>query len=81
MAENLSEGSQVIYRGELPEEWPSTGTVVALEDDSSGDQVVTVEFGNPGQVQDILASELERTPADAQHYDDDGNPFEHPGRP
>jgi hypothetical protein len=34
------------------------GTVTAVEDDASGDQVVTVEF-DCGLTQDILASELE----------------------
>jgi hypothetical protein len=34
------------------------GTVTAVEDDASGDQVVTVEF-DCGLTQDILASELQ----------------------
>lgn len=75
MAKNLSEGSKVRYAGDLPEDWDRNGIVVAVEDDASGDQIATVEFGLPGQLQDIPASELERDPIDAQHYDDDGNPF------
>jgi hypothetical protein len=76
MAKNLSEGSRVRYNGDLPEGWDRTGTVVLIEDDASGDQIATVEFGTPGMTQDIPASELERDPMDAQYYDDDGNPFE-----
>jgi len=75
MAKNLSEGSKVRYYGDLPEGWGPDGIVVAVENDASGDQVATVEFDRPGQVQDIPASELERDVTDAQHYDDEGNPF------
>jgi hypothetical protein len=51
-------GTEVTYAGELPcDEATHGGTVIAVEDDASGDQVVTVEFGC-GITQDILASEL-----------------------
>lgn len=76
MAKKLSEGSRVRYAGELPDGWSHDGIVVAVEDDASGDQIATVEFGLPGQLQDVPASQLDRDPLSAQHYDDDGNPFE-----
>lgn len=56
----------VQYDGELPEDWDTPsgrkGRILAVEDDASGDKVVTVLFDS-GHEQDILASELDR-PAD-----------------
>jgi hypothetical protein len=76
MARNLSEGSRVRYEGDLPWGWDRDGIVVAVTDDTSGDQIATVEFGQPGVTQDIPASELERDPVSAQHFGEDGIPFE-----
>lgn len=60
----LEEGDSVRYNGDLPEGWSRDGTVLAVIDDASGDQVATVLFGDglPGFEQDILASELELEP-------------------
>ncbi len=49
-------GDQVRYNGELPDDWDHNGTIIAIEDDASGDQVCTVQLGI--HVKDILASEL-----------------------
>jgi hypothetical protein len=59
MARNLSEGSAVRYRGDLPEDWEAAGIVVALTPDTS---VATVQFGDPGagHLQDIPVTELDR---------------------
>lgn len=73
MAKNLSEGSAVRYRGDLPEGWGPDGIVVAVAPDVD-DQIATVQFDGGG-LQDIPASELDRDPAGAQHYDADGDPF------
>ena len=52
-------GSEVVYEGDLPcDEAAHTGTVTALADDASGDQIVTVEL-DCGLTQDIPASELQ----------------------
>jgi hypothetical protein len=51
-------GAEVTYAGELPcDETDHSGTVTAVEDDASGDQIVTVEF-DCGLTQDIPGSEL-----------------------
>lgn len=62
-------GDEVTYAGDLAcDEAEHTGTVAGVEDDASGDQVVTVKFdGHPGcalagdvplMTQDILGSDL-----------------------
>lgn len=52
-------GTDIVYSGELPcDETAHTGTVIAVEPDMSGDEIVTVEF-DCGATQDIPASELE----------------------
>lgn len=78
MAKNFSEGSKVRYVGpeELPEDYDTQRGVVIEVKDSAGGQLATVEFGGPGKTWDVFGEDLERDPIDAQHYDDDGNPFE-----
>ena len=60
MATTYAAGDEVTYPGELPcDDTDHSGTVIAVEPDASGDQVVTVEF-DCGLMQDILASELRK---------------------
>ncbi len=53
----IREGTSVRYGGDLPGGCDSTGTVIEVTPDASGDQIVTVEF-DCGLTQDIPASEL-----------------------
>lgn len=57
----------VQYNGDLPEEWDRTGRILAVEDDASGDKIVTVLLDS-GQQQDILASELDYPADDGAEY-------------
>lgn len=67
---HFSEGSNVIYTGDLPDDegWGSKGYIVALTPDASGDKIATVDFN--GHHQDIPLSDLELDPMDAQHHFD-----------
>lgn len=53
----VSEGTNVRYPGNLPDNWSHYGTVVATEGDASGETTATVEFASGGR-QDIPASAL-----------------------